>query len=97
MQKKHKLREVSMEDLANWPFADATFGVEFDNINNVTKLRQVPQHCVVASLLDRQTQNLETCRALLFPAVFGVSCAFHTHSQCWGSDNSGSPGHVLRL
>jgi hypothetical protein len=42
MQKKHKLRDVSMDDVASWPFADATFGVEFDNINNVTKLRQVP-------------------------------------------------------
>jgi hypothetical protein len=41
-QKKHKLRDVSMDDVASWPFADATFGVEFDNVNNVTKLRQVP-------------------------------------------------------
>jgi hypothetical protein len=39
-QKKHKLRDVSMEDAASWAFADATFAVTFDNISNVTKLRQ---------------------------------------------------------
>ena len=41
LQKKHKLRDASMEDAASWAFADATFAVTFDNISNVTKLRQV--------------------------------------------------------
>ena len=54
MQKKHKLRDVSMDDAASWPFADATFAVEFDNINNVTKLRQVPQHVAASSVLHRE-------------------------------------------
>ena len=41
----HKLRELGMEDVANWAFADACFGIGFDNINIVTKLRQVPRLC----------------------------------------------------
>ena len=60
MQKKHKLRDVSMDDMASWPFADATFGVEFDNINNVTKLRQVPSVPQHVRCLQNDLEQLHT-------------------------------------
>jgi hypothetical protein len=59
-----------MEDAASWAFADATFGVEFDNISNVTKLRQVPQCCISWSQhpsklqIDTQLNEIALARIL---------------------------------
>jgi nucleoside-diphosphate-sugar epimerase len=58
-QKKHKLRDVSMDDVASWPFANATFGVEFDNINNVTKLRQAGYTGMVLDSATAWLQQLD--------------------------------------